>query len=209
MAKPINPYQGPAPAAMGMMGQGMAEVGANIGRTLQGGYESMGKGIASGIKAVSDAYQQSKEDEAKFNATKKMFKAFGGSLDETQRKEIDGIFADTSMSVREKNALAPTLMQYLGAANKQQQDLAKLQKEIDARAALQKAGDVARAGLQAAGDVAARDRAALGAQSQFDIEQLRQKYRAQQGSGVNFGISPFGTVGGGTNANSYNEQYGD
>jgi hypothetical protein len=138
MAKPINPYQGPAPAAMSQMGQGLLEVGANIGRTLQKGYESMGQGIASGITAVADAYKQSKEDEAKFNATKKMFKAFGGALDETQRKEIDGIFADTSMSVREKNALAPTLMQYLGAAQQQNQALAKQQQELNAAAARQR-----------------------------------------------------------------------
>lgn len=143
MAKPINLYQGPAPAAMAQMGQGILETGARIGQTLQRGYESMGQGIASGINAVSDAYKQSKEDEAKFNATKKMFKAFGGSLDEGARKEIDTIFADTSMSVREKNALAPTLMQFLGASNQQQQALAKQQKELDARAALQAANEAA------------------------------------------------------------------
>jgi hypothetical protein len=118
---------------------------------MQGGYEAMGKGIASGVKAVSDAYQQSKEDEAKFNATKKMYKLFGGSLDETQRKEIDGIFADTSMSVREKNALAPTLMQYLGAAQQQNQALAKQQQEIDARmkqAAFTEGEQTKRTGMQ-------------------------------------------------------------
>jgi hypothetical protein len=117
--KPINPYQGPAPAAMAQMGQGIAEAGANIAKITQRGYESMGQGIASGINAVGDAYQQYKDDEAKFNATKKMYKAFGGSLDESTRNEIDSIFADTSMSVREKNALAPALMQYLGAVQQQ------------------------------------------------------------------------------------------
>lgn len=139
MAKPINLYQGPAPErVMAQMGAGMAEVGANIGRTMQRGYESMGQGIAGGIKAVGDAYQEYKDDEAKFNATKKMYKAFGGSLDENTRNEIDSIFADTSMSVREKNALAPTLMQFLGASNQQQQALAKQQKELDAAAARQR-----------------------------------------------------------------------
>lgn len=123
MAKPINLYQGPAPAAMGMMGQGILEAGANIGRTIQSGYESMGKGLGEGIKSaassVAGAYTQYKDDQAKFDATKKMFKAFGGDLNENSRKEIDAIFADTSMSVREKNALAPTLMQFLGAAQQQ------------------------------------------------------------------------------------------
>ena len=139
MAKPINPYQGPAPAAMSQMGQGILEAGARIGQTIQSGYESMGKGLASGISSaassIAGAYNQSKDDQAKFDATKKMFKVFGKTLDETQRKEIDSIFADTSMSVREKNALAPTLMQYLGASQQQNQALAKQKAELDAAAA--------------------------------------------------------------------------
>lgn len=196
MAKPINLYQGPAPAAMGQMGAGILEAGANIGRTLQSGYESMGKGIASGITAAADAYKQYKEDQAKFDATKKMFKTFGGSLNEDERKGIDEIFADTSMSVREKNALAPTLMQYLGASQQQKQALEKQKAELDARMSLQKAGDVS-----------AMDRTLLGGQTQFDLEQLRQKYRAQQGTGVNFGMDPIG--GAGNNSSYYNSQFGN
>jgi len=130
--KPLNPYQGAAPKAMEQMGAGIAQVGANIADITQRGYESMGKGLAGGINAVGNAYQQYKDDEAKFAATKKMYKAFGGSLDEGARKEVDAIFADTSMSVREKNALAPTLMQFLGASNQQQQALAKQKAELDA-----------------------------------------------------------------------------
>ena len=179
-----------------MMGQGILEAGANAARITQAGYESMGRSLAGGVNAITESYKQYKEDQAKFDATKKMFKTFGGSLNEDERKGIDEIFADTSMSVREKNALAPTLMQYLGASNQQQQALAKQKAELDARA-----------GLQAAGDIAARDRAVLGGQTQFDIEQLRQKYRAQQGGGVNFSIDPIGGAGGG--ANYYNQQYGD
>ena len=119
MAKPINLYQGPAPAAMGMMGQGILEAGANIGRTLQGGYESMGKGIASGVNAAASAYKEYKDDQAKFDATKKLFKAFSGSLSEDERKNIQGIFDDTSISTREKNAISPAVMQYIGAVKAQ------------------------------------------------------------------------------------------
>ena len=197
MAKPINPYQGAAPAAMAQMGAGILEAGANIGRTLQGGYESMGKGIASGITAAADAYKQYKDDQAKFDATKKMFKTFSGSLNEDERQGIDEIFADTSMSVMEKNALAPTLMQYLGASQQQKQALEKQKAELDARMSLQKAGDVS-----------AMDRALLGGQTQFDLEQLRQKYRAQQGTGVNFGMDPI-SGGAGNNSSYYNSQFGN
>jgi hypothetical protein len=151
MAKPINPYQGAAPAAMAQMGQGILEAGARIGQTIQSGYESMGKGLASGINSAVSQYAQYKDDQAKFDATKKMVKAFGGSLGKKERQGIDDIFADTSMSVREKNALAPTLMQYLGAAQQQNQALAKQQQEIDARmkqAAFTEGEQTKRTGMQ-------------------------------------------------------------
>lgn len=130
MAKPINLYQGAAPAAMAQMGQGMAEVGANIGRTLQRGYESMGQGIASGITAVADAYKQSKEDEAKFNATKRMVKAFEGYLPKQKdpvtgkefspmANELNAILNDTGISTREKINMAPLVMSFLGNAQQQ------------------------------------------------------------------------------------------
>ena len=134
MAKPINLYQGPAPAAMGMMGQGILEAGANIGRTIQSGYEAMGKGLAGGISSaassIAGAYTQSKDDQAKFDATKKLFNAFESYLPKQKDLEtgkefspignqIRAIFNDTTMSVREKNAMAPTLLSFL--ANAQQQ----------------------------------------------------------------------------------------
>lgn len=179
MAKPINPYQGPAPAAMAQMGAGMAEVGANIGRTLQGGYESMGKGIASGITAAADAYKQYKDDQAKFDATKKMFKTFSGSLNEDERQGIDEIFADTSMSVREKNALAPTLMQYLGASQQQKQALEKQKAELDAAAARTATSEAGATGRTAAQIAAGKEEMAM-----------RLLYGSGSGGNTSFGGAP-------------------
>ena len=134
MAKPLNPYQGAAPAAMGQMGQGILEAGANIGRTLQSGYESMGKSIGEGIKSaagsVASAYTQSKEDQAKFNATKDLFKAFEGFLPKEKNPEtgkdyspmadkINGVLNDTTISTREKIAMAPMLFNIIGNAQQQ------------------------------------------------------------------------------------------
>lgn len=123
MARPINPYQGPAPAAMSQMGAGLLEAGANIGRTLQAGYESMGRGISGGItsaaSSIADYYKQNKEEQARFDATKKMFKAFESFLEPSQQEAIQGIFDDTTMSTAEKNQLTPLLMNYLGAAQTQ------------------------------------------------------------------------------------------
>jgi hypothetical protein len=83
------------------------------------GQEALGKGIASGINAVSSAFKEHKEEQAKFDATKKLFKAFSGSLDEDTKNSIESIFNDTSISTKEKNAISPAIMQYLG--NVQQQ----------------------------------------------------------------------------------------
>ena len=161
MAKPINPYQGPAPAAMAQMGQGLMEAGANAARITQAGYESMGKSIAGGVNAITESYKQYKDDQAKFDATKKMVKTFGGSLNEQERQGIDEIFADTSMSVREKNALAPTLMQYLGASNQQQQALEKQKAEIDAALARTKFSEGAATGRTAAQIAAGKEETAM------------------------------------------------
>jgi hypothetical protein len=46
---------------MGMMGQGLSEAGANIGRSLQSGYQNLGQGLASGISAAASVYAQHKE----------------------------------------------------------------------------------------------------------------------------------------------------
>jgi hypothetical protein len=130
MAKPINLYQGAASAAMGQMGQGILEAGARIGQTIQSGYESMGKGLAGGINAAVGEYAKHKDDQAKFDATKKVFTAFEDFLPKTIDPEtgkdispmgetVKAIFADTSMSVREKNALAPMLFSFLGNAQQQ------------------------------------------------------------------------------------------
>jgi hypothetical protein len=118
--KPLNPYQGPAPAAMAQMGQGILEAGARIGQTLQRGYESMGQGIASGINAAADAYAKNKEEQGRFDATKKMVKAYESYLPESARNEINGILSDTKMSVSQKNAMAPMLLNFLAASQQQQ-----------------------------------------------------------------------------------------
>jgi hypothetical protein len=206
MAKPINPYQGPAPAAMAQMGQGMAEVGANIGRTLQRGYEAMGQGIASGITAAGtaagNAYKDYKKTESEVKASEKAYDTFKDFLDPEARKNIDekieGVNKDTSLSLQDKAAFWNQAKSFIGGSVNQSFAMQKQKAELDARA-----------NLQAAGDVAARDRAVLGGQTQLDVEQLRQKYRAQQGSGVNFGLDPFGGGGAGGGAGYYNQQYGE
>ena len=200
MAKPINPYQGPAPAAMAQMGQGILEAGARIGQTIQSGYESMGKGLAGGINAVAGAYGDYKKMESGVKASEKAYETFRGFLEPDVQKSIDdqiaGMKQDTSLSLQDKAAFWDQAKGMMGGAINQKFALDKQQRELNAAAA-----------RGVASDVAARDRAVLGGQTQLDVEQLRQKYKAQQGTGVNFGIDPIG--GTGNNSSYYNSQFGD
>lgn len=101
MARPINLFQGPAPQAMSMMGQGFIEAGANIGRTLQQGGAALGEGIAKGIESAAGAMKQSNSAKAANNVTKSilgdesMFKMFFPEGTEEQRKNMLSSFNDT------------------------------------------------------------------------------------------------------------------
>lgn len=101
MARPINLFQGPAPQAMSMMGQGFIEAGANIGRTLQQGGAALGEGIAKGIESVAGAMKQSSSAKAANNVTKSilgdesMFKMFFPEGTEEQRKNMLSSFNET------------------------------------------------------------------------------------------------------------------
>ena len=94
------------------------------------GQEALGKGIAGGISAASSAFKEYKEDQAKFDATKRLFKAFENYLpkqtDPITKKvtspiadEIKAIFADTTISTREKIQMTPIVMSLLGNAQQQ------------------------------------------------------------------------------------------
>lgn len=82
--KPREMYSGQAPAAMGMMGQGLNEVGANIARSIQSGYQQMGQGIAQGINAAANAYSEYKSAKTQNDITKKM-------LEDPQYAQILGL----------------------------------------------------------------------------------------------------------------------
>lgn len=56
MARPRELYSGAAPQAMSMMGQGIADAYANVGRIHGQGYQALGQGIAQGITAAAGAY---------------------------------------------------------------------------------------------------------------------------------------------------------
>jgi hypothetical protein len=143
MAKPINPYQGAAPAAMAQMGQGILEAGARIGQTIQSGYESMGKGLASGITAAADAYGDYKKMQSGIKASEKAYDTFKGFLDPEARKSIDekieGVNKDTSLSLQDKAAFWEQAKSFIGGSVNQNFAMQKQKAELDAAAARQAA----------------------------------------------------------------------
>lgn len=131
--KPRELYSGNAPAAMGQMGAGLMEAGANIGRSLQQGYSAMGQGLAQGVTAAAGAYSdykkmssQVKADSAAFDALKDyMPKNVAESFD-MQRRAIE---TDPNSSLSDKAAFYNSAKSFLGASIQHKMDMEKYQEQ--------------------------------------------------------------------------------
>lgn len=138
--KPINPYQGQAPAAMAQMGQGILEAGANIGRSIQSGYESLGKGLAGGINAAVGEYAKYKDMSSQIKASEKSYNTIKDFLDPELRKkfdtEIEGLNKDTTLSLQDKANFWDQAKGTLGGFVSQGFQMQKMQKELDNRFAI-------------------------------------------------------------------------
>ena len=147
MAKPINLYQGPAPAAMAQMGQGISEAGARIGQIMQGGYESMGKGLAKGIDAAASAYGQYKETQSQVKAAEKSYETLKNYLPEDVRKQFDtqikSLNKSDTTSLRDKAAFWDQAKGFIGMSVGQSFQMNKQKQELDAAMARQQAGEAA------------------------------------------------------------------
>ncbi len=141
MAKPINLYQGPAPAAMSQMGAGLAEAGANIGRSLQQGYQSMGQGLAGGINAAVGEYAKYKDMNAQVKASEKSYETLKSYLPEDVRKQFDlqieSLNKSDTTSLRDKAAFWDQAKSFIGASVGQTFAMQKQKAELDAAAARQ------------------------------------------------------------------------
>ena len=128
---------------MKYMGAGILEAGANIGRTLQGGYESMGKGIASGITAAADAYKQYKDTQSEIKASEKSYETMKSFLPEEVRKkfdeEIKSLNKSDTTSLRDKAAFWNQAKSFIGSSVGQAFQMNKQKAELDAAAARQAA----------------------------------------------------------------------
>lgn len=180
--KPREMYSGAAPAAMGMMGQGLAEVGANIARTTQQGYQAMGEGIGKGIQAVGQAYadykQMDSDVKAKQAAAKTLLPYLPKSAQESFAKSEAAIAADTSLGLRDKKAFYDLHMNMLGNAVGHAMSMEKVAAETTGRiqaAGVGAATELAREELRKQAEIDKEKRAADAARlkGEADVEILK------------------------------------
>lgn len=127
--KPQDLYRGQAPAAMGMMGQGLMEAGANIGRSALAGYQALGQGLASGVEQAANAYQEKKKLDAQNKADEGFVKTMLPYLPESVRNDFaarhEDLISDPSASALDKAAFYHSAKSYLGQSIAHVMDMEK------------------------------------------------------------------------------------
>jgi len=109
----------PVPSNMQFPTAAYLQASQNAAEMQARGMSALGQGLAGGINSAVAQYSQHKDEQAKFDATKKMYSAFKNYLPEQSRNEIDKMFSDTSMSIREKNQISPLLMNMIAQGQQQ------------------------------------------------------------------------------------------
>jgi hypothetical protein len=79
MAKPRELYSGAAPQAMSLMGQGIADAYANVGRIEGQGMQAMGEGIAKGITSAASSVASYMKEAKQLEAQNKSYENFLGN----------------------------------------------------------------------------------------------------------------------------------
>lgn len=119
--------------AMARMGEGIMEAGANIGRSLQSGYEALGKGLAGGVSAAANAYMDYKKMESGVKGAEKSYEMFRPYLDPELITEFDNkiaaINSDKSLSLQDKAAFWEQAKGFIGGAVSQKYALDRIAKE--------------------------------------------------------------------------------
>lgn len=79
MARPRELFNTPAPQAMSLMGQGIADAYANVGRFEGQGMQAMGQGIAQGITSAASAVASYMKEAKQLEAQNKSYENFLGN----------------------------------------------------------------------------------------------------------------------------------
>lgn len=144
MAKPINPYQGPAPAIMARMPEivkNYTDAAANAENTLQAGKASMMQGLMGGVSTVASAYGDYKKMQSGVKASENAYETFRSSLSPEVQQSIDarieGMNKDTGVSLQDKAAFWNEAKGMMGGAINQKYSMDKQAAELNAAAARQ------------------------------------------------------------------------
>jgi hypothetical protein len=116
MAKPRELYSGAAPQAMSLMGQGIADAYANVGRIEGQGMQAMGEGIARGITAAAGAVADYKKMSSQVKADTAAFNSFKNYLPPEFVKLQQTMENDPKVSLLDKQQFYQSAKGYLGAA---------------------------------------------------------------------------------------------
>lgn len=140
MAKPRELYNTPAPQAMSMMGQGIADAYANVGRIEGQGMQALGQGIAQGISAVGQAYGDYKKMQSQVKADSAAFNSFKDYLPAEFVNKQQALENDPSASLMDKQQFYQSAKGYLGAAIGQKYKMDQIGAEVGGRMLAAQAG---------------------------------------------------------------------
>ena len=137
MAKPRELYSGAAPQAMSLMGQGIADAYANVGRIEGQGYAALGEGIAKGIGAVAGAVADYKKMSSQVKSSENFYNTMkeGGYLPPEMTQGIDKMVGSDvykNMGTAEKAQFWGDVRAYNAAALGQYHKMQQIEAEAGA-----------------------------------------------------------------------------
>jgi hypothetical protein len=188
MAKPRELFNTPAPQAMSLMGQGIADAYANVGRIHGQGYQALGQGIAQGITAAAGAYGDYKKMQSQVKSSENFYNTMkeGGYLPPEMTKGIDTVVGGEvykNMGTAEKAQFWGDVKGYTGSALGQyykMQQIEAEQKGLLNRAMAAKEPTLDLAGLnqglkQVIGAATPTSSQPIAPEMQFDVTEPAQK----------------------------------
>ena len=144
MAKPRELYNTPAPQAMSMMGQGIADAYARAGEIEGKGMMAMGQGIAQGLtsaaSSIAGAYGDYKKMQSQVKADSAAFNSFKDYLPAEFVNKQQALENDPKASLIDKQEFYQSAKGYLGAAIGQKYKMDQIGAEVRGRMLAAQAG---------------------------------------------------------------------
>ena len=144
MARPRELFNTPAPQAMSMMGQGIADAYARAGEIEGKGMMAMGQGIAQGLtsaaSSIAGAYGDYKKMQSQVKADSAAFNSFKDYLPAEFVNKQQALENDPKASLLDKQQFYQSAKGYLGAAIGQKNKMDQIGAEVGGRMLAAQAG---------------------------------------------------------------------